>query len=70
MNAKQPPAPAARVQAFAAWNGRTPTAAELAEYWTQARRQRRVRDLTHAIARAIERRPQLAALLRPKEEAG
>ena len=40
------------------WHGRTPTAEELAAYEAEGRRQRRVRDLTHAIRDAIERRPQ------------
>ena len=30
-----------RVQAYAEWNGRTPTAAELAEYWAEGRQRRR-----------------------------
>ena len=54
-----------RVQAYAEWNGRTPTAGELEEYWAEARRQRRARDLTHAIQRAIDRNPELAARLTP-----
>ena len=57
-----------RVQAYAEWNGRTPTSEELADYWVSARRQRRARDLTHAIQRAIDRNPELAAQLAPHAE--
>ena len=54
-----------RVQAYAEWNGRTPTAGELEEYWAEARRQRRAQHLTHAIQRAIDRNPELALRLTP-----
>ena len=55
------------MQAYADWHGRTPTAEELATYETEGRRRRRVRDLTHAIRTAIERRPELAEQLEPRE---
>ena len=57
----------ARVQAYADWHGRTPTAEELATYETEGRQRRRVRDLTHAIRTTIKRRPELAEKLEPRE---